>query len=222
MSNSILESFNAHNSSRPYVPPRAAWAGVSRNGTPPVSEEPIIGAVELPTPTEPRPQQHLPTHKRYDSGDNYYEDVDPRFADPAPAPQPHSPMPSSLMPGHYPSTSNIDSGNPHLEPSTSYESIQDGARSPAASDHSNYTSISQRGINPAWRPSPGPGQGMGMGGVPNRRPVPQQQDMLLTNPDFELPGAGRGGRGGHQGARGGRMPGPMPGAVPGGRYPGEI
>ena len=115
------------------------------------------------------------------------------------------------MPGHYPSTTNVDSG--HLEPSSSYESIQDGTRSPAASDNSNYTSISQRGINPAWRPPPG-FQGPGMGGVPNRRPVQQQQqrDMLLTNPDFELPGGVR------QGGRG-RMPAPNMGTMPSGRYP---
>ena len=160
-----------------------------------MNEQPTatMGAVELPTPTETQPQQHFPSHRRYNSGDNYYEDVDPRFVDPAPAPQPNSPMPTSLMPGHYP---NFDNGNSHLEPSSSYESIQDGARSPAASDNSNYTSISQRGINPSWRPPPGLGRGMGMGGVPNRRPVQQQRDMLLTNPDFELPGPARRGRAG--------------------------
>lgn len=61
-----------------------------------------------------------------------------------------------------------------------------------------------------------------MGGVPNRRPVRQQRDVLMTNPDFEIPGVGSG-RGGYQGGRGGgRMQGPMPGpgVLPGGRYPG--
>ena len=204
------------------MPPRAAWAGASRNGTPVDTDQPLatIGAVELPTPTEPNPQQQSSSHKRYNSSD-YHEDVDPRFVEPASNPQPNSPMPSSLMPGHYPSTSNIDNSTSHLQPSDSYESIQDGARSPATSDNSNYTSISQRGINPAWRPE-NQGAGMAMGGVPNRRPVQQQRDMLLTNPDFELPGAGRGGRGGFQGGRGGRMPGQGPGVMPSGRYPGEI
>ena len=192
-----LENANDH---RPYVPPRAVWAGAARTGTPPIDSNQIpTTAIELPTPTDIQPAQNLPSHKRYNSADNYYEDVDPRFADPAPVPQPNSPMPTSLMPGHYPSTSNIDSG--HLEPSSSYESIQDGTRSPAASDNSNYTSISQRGINPAWRPPPS-FQGPGMGGVPNRRPVQQQRDVLMTNPDFEIPGVGAG-RGGFQGGRGG-------------------
>ena len=59
-----------------------------------------------------------------------------------------------------------------------------------------------------------------MGGVPNRRPVQQQQqqrDMLLANPDFELQGAAA-----RQGGVGrGRMPAPNMGMMPsGGRYPG--
>ena len=48
---------------------------------------------------------------------------------------------------------------------------------------------------------------MGLGGVPNRRPMPQQRDVLLAgNPDFEIPGVsgiGRGGRGGMAMGRGG-------------------
>ena len=68
---------------------------------------------------------------------------------------------------------------------------------------------------------------MGMGGVPNRRPVggpPAQQrerDVLLnSNPDFELPIQGRGGRL-RAGSRGQREPGMIPGIEPGaGRYPG--
>jgi len=114
------------------------------------------------------------------------------------------------MPGAH-SHTNEPHYHSHLEPSSSFESIQEGARSPAVSGDSDYTSISQRGINPAWRPPPQQGPG------PNRGPPPlQQRDMLLgSNPDFELPGmAGRGGRMGGAG-RGGRgaMPGPYPGGL---------
>lgn len=112
-------------------------------------------------------------------------------------------------------------GSPsRIEPSTSYDSIPDGARS-HASDASNYTSISQRGINPNWSSPSGP-PGVGMGGVPDRRPV--QRDILQTNPDFELPATVRGGRmlGTRGGRGGGRAPGMIPGLGPGGggRYPG--
>ena len=218
------------------MPPRAAWAsGPTRSGTPPTvnTSQPLptvqASPVELPTPVDHNPpslpQHSGPSHARYNSADNYYEDVDPRFVEPEAAPQARSPLPSALMPGRQPNSNlHVDHGNEpsHLEPSSSYEDIQEGTRSPAASDNSNYTSISQRGINPAWRPPPGQGPGMGMGGVPNRRPV-QQPDVLMSNPDFELPGGGRGGRGGFRGGRGGRIPGQIPGMTPaGGRYPGEI
>ena len=86
-----------------------------------------------------------------------------------------------------------------LQTTASYDSVQDGA----ASESSNFTSISERGVNPQWQAEH---QGFGMGGIPNRGPPPQQQrDFLLANnPDFELP-AGRGGRGAGRGGRG-----PMP------------
>ena len=71
---------------------------------------------------------------------------------------------------------------------------------------------------------------MGTGVVPDRRPMQrqqqQQQDVLLqSNPDFELPGAARGGRMlSSRGDRGrGRAPGMIPGmgSGSGGRYPGS-
>jgi hypothetical protein len=75
-----------------------------------------------------------------------------------------------------------------------YEDPHAGNRSPAESDRSNFTSISQRGINPQWNPSLSPS------GAPHgpRRPAPsavasQRNELLLSsNPDFELPGAGAG------------------------------
>jgi hypothetical protein len=99
----------------------------------------------------------------------------------------------------------------------SYEELP-GARSPAESETSNFTSVSQRGVNPHWRPGNG-GEFSSLG--PMRRPNHNQarQDMLLAgNPDFELPGAmgpsrlpTRGGRGG---GRGGMMGGRGPARIP--------
>ena len=66
------------------------------------------------------------------------------------------------------------------------------------------SSISQRGINPNWRPPPEANQRSGQAnlGIPGRRPVQQQRDILLnSNPDFELSDV----------ARGGRIPGAMAG-----------
>jgi len=115
------------------------------------------------------------------SSDNYYEDVDPRFADPEPAANGSGPIPSLLIPGHvadapnppehgmaYQSQSqqqhlNTNQGQgQYLAPATSYESFGEG--SPAESD---MTSISRRGVNPDWRPGPGQGQGQqGYGPLP--------------------------------------------------------
>lgn len=97
---------------------------------------------------------------------------------------------------HHPVHPTID-----IDPSRSYESFQgdqDGLISPAASDHSNMTSISQRGVNPNWRPQDALRPGQVNLGVPTRRPAPpqqQQRDLLLnSNPDFELHAGPRGAR----------------------------
>ncbi len=70
----------------------------------------------------------------------YYEDVDPRFAE-APPPL----VVRSTTP-------------PPIQTTNTYESedIPQGARSPAESERSTFTSISQRGINPRWNPPPPP------------------------------------------------------------------
>ncbi|KAL8706913.1 MAG: hypothetical protein Q9201_000073 [Fulgogasparrea decipioides] len=260
---------SVYSSQEPYVPPRAAWPNqTSRANTTNTSNLPLnvvsptadSSVAELPdhasrSPQVPQltstnPDSNIATkisnHTRYNSADNYYEDVDPRFAEPVnlqpSQAQSSAPLPTSLTAGLQPQlpqqgviehARDYDNNNTHLQPSNSYESIPEnthdaGARSPAVSDGSNYTSVSQRGINPQWRPEND--STMGMGGVPHRRPVgqpPHQRDVLLnSNPDFELPiQGGRAGAGGRLRAasRGKREPGTIPGLEPGvgGRYPGN-
>jgi len=96
----------------------------------------------------------------------YFEDVDPRFAE-----QP------SLKP-------------PPVQTSTPYEDIPQGSRSPAESDRSNFTSISQRGVNPRWNPPPPSLMPGYTGQQMARRPPPRDQSaaLLNNNPDFAIPG----------------------------------
>lgn len=203
------------------------------------------GSPQIPQLTSTAPDSNSPTnipgHSRYNSADKYYEDVDPRFAEPPESHQNHTnaPLPAGLTAGLHPQAPQhgvIENANgydnSHLQPSHSYESFPEnthdaGARSPAISDGSNYTSISQRGINPQWQPPPD--HTMGMGGLPNRKQVrhqPNQRDVLLNqNPDFELPIQGDRGAGGRlRSASGGhREPGMIPGPelAASGRYPGK-
>ncbi|KAK1454300.1 hypothetical protein CCUS01_10594 [Colletotrichum cuscutae] len=150
-----------------YVPPRQAWnqnQASSRTASPLQQQR----SAEMLNRSSPAP-----------AASDYYEDVDPRFADaPAPAPaQRAGPPPGLQVP--LPAPNMYDDAHADA-----------GARSPGAeSDLSNFTSISQRGVNPRWNPAPPmPGYGQPM---PPRRPVQQRrQDMLLNNnPDFELPGS---------------------------------
>ncbi|KAI9781203.1 MAG: regulator of ime2 [Peltula sp. TS41687] len=202
-------------SSRPesYVPPRAGWAqenpdaipSVDVSRTPPPGEA-KTSPVELPTTarSEEHPPNPSPTHARVASSDSYYEDVDPRFDVTAHVPTTSTvDVPASLQPAYrqpmnaaYPVME-----NPHITMtgSNSYENIHDMARSPAQSDTSHYTSVSQRGVNPNWQP-PSPQGGV----VPPRQVQRPQRDMLLAgNSDFELPGGPSRGR-----APGGNMPNP--------------
>lgn len=88
----------------------------------------------------------------------------------------------------------------------SVEELQSGQRSPAESDRSNFTSVSQRGINPIWNGGGG-GPGYGAQPLPNRRPIPRKDEMILNeNPDFSLPGAGRAARAPPRAMRGGMIP----------------
>ena len=198
-----------------YVPPRSQWpAGVGHRGSPPL--ETIQGSpatAELAARHSPPIAQqapvHAPSRARVNSSDNYYEDVDPRFSgDLEVDTRQQAPIPTVLVPGGQPVddlahhdpyyTGNSQPQRQPLNPTPSYDSVNDGPES----DNSNFTSISQRGVNPQWQPE-GQGQGYGVGGVPNRNRPQQQRDFLLaSNPDFEVPG-GRGGRGQGRGGRGG-------------------
>ncbi|KAK0633666.1 SUR7/PalI family-domain-containing protein [Immersiella caudata] len=157
-----------------YVPPRQAWnQGTGRNSPSVPSPLNVSGRpAELPSNRgSPGPQP---------AAGEYYEDVDPRFAE-------HPPGITRPTP-------------PPIQATNAYEDTPDipqGARSPAESDRSNFTSISQRGVNPLWRdplpPPPLPPSGMYGGNVSPRRPVKRPTtDVLTSNPDFELPSRGGG------------------------------
>jgi hypothetical protein len=143
-----------------------------------------------PRAGSPAGQNMLPA--RSGSRGDYYEDTNPRFDTTPPS------GPTQVQPPQ--------PAEPLYEEA---HATAGRARSPAESDRSNFTSISQRGVNPRWEQPhpPMPNQA-----PPHRRPVQmkqQRQDVLLNNnPDFQLPGS-RGpapGRGG-------------PGMIPGSAYP---
>lgn len=158
------------------MPARAAWNQDNGRNSPHNS----------PPPNHVRPVAELGSNSPGPaSRGDYYEDIDPRFAG-QPAPSPYNQQPPPLEPAF--DDARLNAG---------------GARSPTGSERSNFTSISQRGVNPRWNPPPPMPNQYG----PPRRPPPQQQrqDMILDNPDFQIPGRRPGGRG--------------PGIVPGSAYP---
>ncbi|KAI1193028.1 pali-domain-containing protein [Nemania serpens] len=141
-----------------YVPPRQAWNQGTGRASPGVAPAIHVspGPQELNDGRRPPPQVTL-------DGGNYYEDVDPRFAESPRAQQ----APQESM--------SLD--DPHLAP---------GARSPTVSERSGFTSVSQRGVNPRWNPSAGQGFSQQ---IPPRRPVNRNDvNILNSNPDFQLPG----------------------------------
>lgn len=162
-------------STRPYVPPRAAWNQAAGRNWPPTSTNPphrTGGGVSGQKSPPANPPQ----------AGNGYEDA---------------------YSVHYGSQPPADGG---------YEATG-RARSPSESERSNLTPISQRGVNPRWNPRQM--QGRQHQNAPPRRMAQQQkqrrQDMLLDNPDFQLPG-NRSKGGAHRAG---------PGMVPGGAYPGN-
>lgn len=171
----IMSDRSKYSTDEVYVPPRVAWNQSSGPST----------------PRDAPPSNTLPPAAELSGqGNNYYEDVLPRFAGQA-----------------------RSNNNPPALAEAEYEDVHattGGALSPAESERSNLTSISQRGVNPRWNPNAAPMPGYHQG-VPPRRAVQQQQirqDMLLDNPDFQLPG-GRP-KGAHRGG---------PGMIPGSAYP---
>ncbi|KAF1983808.1 pali-domain-containing protein [Aulographum hederae CBS 113979] len=267
---------SAYSGDESYVPPRAGWAQHSAQNssqnlprTQPTSPEHSLSPPGRPSTASSR-------HRRMKS-DEYYEDVDPRFAQPSSQvssqplspqdPRPMSPhhalsppqniaIPASLMPGHQqprgdnsfqPGAAqnqmhppqNPHSLHPHGPPhqpnldigdDADLDRLTSGQRSPAASETSNFTSVSQRGVNPHWAGG-GPNYAYGPHGGSNLGPGPQgprrgREDVLLAgNPDFQLPGVGapgRGGRGGGRGGAPGRSQGPVGGLTGVSRYPGAI
>ena len=207
------------------MPPRANWNNVPIDSVvqprSPGRYDP--SPIELSTSTSHVGGYSGPTRRpRVNSGgsDIYYEDVDPRFAS-----EPEPPLPSMPQNPGPPSHSSAAPPLPNpghaaqyrpesyggIPQTNSYEDLP-GARSPAESETSNFTSVSQRGVNPNWRPGNG-GEFSSLG--PQRRQNNQsqmRQEMLLAgNPDFELPGAvgpsrlAVRGRGGGPGMRGGLM-----------------
>lgn len=114
---------------------------------------------------------------------NYYEDVDPKFAADEPVIAPLRPVVNT-------SIAALQAEGSYRRNSNSYEDLPKdvdrthGNRSPAVSETSNFTSISQRPINPSWRPPPPPP----MEGVP-------------YSPRGRGWGIGRGARGGRGGIK---------------------
>lgn len=163
-----------------YAPPRAAWGGAPGSGrNSPRGESPVN--VHNRTPVDGRPPHGPP------GPGSYYDEADPH--------QQHGRSPA---PRGYPSQERL------------YDEQQynDGSRSPVGSERSNFTSISQRGVNPQYYQNHPP--------MPNpRRTVQKRQDMILDNPDFAVPGSKRGGGGGGGPAA---ASGPQ-GMVPGSAYP---
>ncbi|KAJ4374242.1 hypothetical protein N0V83_002983 [Neocucurbitaria cava] len=225
-----------------YIPVRAGWNAQknpsdqtlttlnnsnSSRGLSPIQDSPV----ELPAQLS---QVGAPTSRAPERSSDYYEDVDPRFAEPARINPPPT-MPSSLMPGGFSSNPNLLSASnisdPNLPRTNSYDELPEGSRSPAASEASHFTSVSQRPVNPQWHPEMGAPAGQFQPYNAGRGP-PRREDVILeanaANPDFAIPGAGRGrGRGRGRGGRGGALGPPPPATMQQGpgltnqsRYPG--
>ncbi|KAF3051686.1 regulator of ime2 [Didymella keratinophila] len=163
-----------------YMPVRAGWTqdrkhsdnsnnSANSRGLSPIMDSPVEMPAQLSNVGGfAPPQPHHAHSNSMDRSSDYYEDVDPKFAEPA---RPNPPaMPTSLMPGGYNSNPNLLAAperppqlvDPNLPRTSSYEDLPDGSRSPAASEASHFTSVSQRPVNPAWRPEMGAAAGLKM------------------------------------------------------------
>ncbi|QPG97464.1 hypothetical protein C2857_006366 [Epichloe festucae Fl1] len=184
----VLSEGSRYSTDEQYAPPRAAWNQDSGRNSPRAASP---ARSFRPAPEHSNPNMPV---ARMGPRSDYYEDIDPRF-DGEPPPQTNHGGPILHTPLNEPIYEDV-------------HAVVGGARSPAESERSNFTSISQRGVNPRWEPQPP----MPSQGPPTRRPVQmkqQRQDVLLNNnPDFQLPGA----RG--QGPNRGIL-----GMIPGSAYP---
>lgn len=124
-------------------------ASSNSRGLSPIEDSPVQRPAQLATVGAPGNER---------TSDYYYEDVDPKFAEPLPNASHPGGLPSALVPGGPPNPP-FNNSNPSLntsDPNLLRHSFEnDGSRSPAASETSHFTSVSQRGVNPNWRPSPG-------------------------------------------------------------------
>lgn len=160
-----------------YVAPRTGWSNDAGRKSP-RGQSPIYNADGRPAPVSHRgPTSPLAGGPSPAPG-GYYEDVEPRYEA------------SSMHPAH---------AGPPAEPVYEDAHAMSGSRSPAGSERSNFTSVSQRGVNPRWNPQQHP---MPVGHIA-RRAVQNRQDMILDNPDFQI---GRAGKPQH-GNPGGMVPG---------------
>ena len=128
------------------------------------------------------------------------------------------------------SRSNSSTDNPSVDLNQAHASggSYDGG-SERASETSHFTSISDRPVNPNWRPGPGSASGgttyggTAYGGQSSAAAVQRRrEDMILGgNPDFSIPGV-RGARG--AGPRGAPVAASSVagGLTPSGRYPTEF
>ncbi|KAI2639295.1 pali-domain-containing protein [Xylaria nigripes] len=166
-----------------YVPPRQAWdqqRNSASQGIPP-SLQISVPAKELNTVSPTPPPLTL-------NEGGYYEDVDPRFAEPPPV---------------------IHQVAQHAPTSTDDLHLSPGTRSPAISERSGFTSVSQRSVNPRWNPST---QGYNQP-LPTRRPANRGEiNILNSDPDFELSGLRTTSASPARGS----------GMVPGSAYPGAL
>jgi len=137
-------------------------------------------------------ENHPPIQHTRSASSNYYEDVDPKFAA-------DEPVIATLRPPINTSIAALQAEGSHGR--NSYEDMPkdvdrtQGNRSPAVSETSNFTSISQRPINPSWRPTPPPpmegvpysprGRGWGIGrGARGSRGIrkPYAESSLYSGP----------------------------------------
>ncbi|CUS14895.1 unnamed protein product [Tuber aestivum] len=193
-----LSVVNEHGGSTPqdeYIPPRQAWQQQRDNASSEQLRSPP--PVELPAGSPSSSHSDHPPAPPTNVASSYYEDVVPAFDTTLPQNHPRSLTPgypaSPSSPPHDPPSFPPLPINSHRNPSNqTFEDLQDGQRSPAMSLSSGFTSISQRPPNPNWQPPPQQQHQQGRRGL-------TASQVLGGNPDFTLPGSGRGGQRGRGG-----------------------